>query len=439
MKKLSAYLLLLSLIIIFISACGSSDDTPPVTPSPPSILGVQLRAEARDGQVTLYWPMVNGANTYKLYYSSSLPLTKASGTPITGLISAPYTVGIHTGEVLNNGTTYYFAFSAVNTSTGESDLSDIIPATPQSSPIPPEFPKNVRANAGDGKVTVTWTPVVGADHYTLYCMWLSGAFSVSIGGITIPGQATNSKVVDLMTWITGTGAGTTTGLTNGILYSFSLMAETAETGPSTVISATPGTASTDTDSGGTAAATVTATVTAETTGQVIISWEPLVSATANTSYNIYYYPTAAGSTVNDKKIPGATSPWQVSGLPNGTPYSFYLTSDTASSISFAALATPSTTPPPMAPVLEPPTLVDSTVTLTWNVVTATPDVTSYYVYVGTAQGVTKNTGAPSLVSDLTPPLTTDATLPTGTYYIVVTAVNANGESTESNEVSVTVP
>jgi hypothetical protein len=402
-------------------------------------LGVQLRAEAGDGRVTLYWPWVNGANTYKLYYSSSLPLTKASGTPITGLISAPYTVGIHTGEVLNNGTTYYFAFSAVNTSTGESDLSDIIPATPQSSPIPPEFPKNVRANAGDGKVTVTWTPVVGADHYTLYCMWLSGAFSVSIGGITIPEQATNSKVVDLMTWITGTGAGTTTGLTNGILYSFSLMAETAETGHSAVVSATPST--TTGTIGPVSDGAVVASLSAKTgiSHQVTITWVPLVSATANTSYNIYYYPTADGFTVNDKKIPGATSPWSVSGLIDGISYSFYLTSGTASSISFAALATPSTTPPPMAPVLEPPTLVDSTVTLTWNVVTATPDVTSYYVYVGTAQGVTKNTGAPSLVSDLTPPLTTDATLPTGTYYIVVTAVNDNGESTESNEVSVTVP
>jgi len=79
------------------------------------------------------------------------------------------------------------------------------------------------------------------------------------------------------------------------------------------------------------------------------------------------------------------------------------------------------------------------VKLTWNEVTAIPAVTHYYVYVGIAQGVSKETGDASLVSDLTPPLTTSATLPTGTYYIVVTAVNDYGESAESNEVSVTVP
>jgi len=79
------------------------------------------------------------------------------------------------------------------------------------------------------------------------------------------------------------------------------------------------------------------------------------------------------------------------------------------------------------------------VKLTWNAVTATPEVTRYYVYVGTAQGVSKKTGDPSLVFCLTDPMTTEATLPTGTYYIVVTAVNDYGESAESNEVSVTVP
>jgi len=141
----------------------------------------------------------------------------------------------------------------------------------------------------------------------------------------------------------------------------------------------------------------------------------------------------------DQKIPGRTSPWEFSGLTDGTTYSFYLTAVLTSGPSFSAYATPSTTPPPLAPLLDSPTKAGYKVTLTWNVVTASPAVKYYYVYVGTVQGVTKNNGAQSLVSVLTDPMTTDATLSAGTYYIVVTAVNDNGESTESNEVSVTVP
>jgi len=333
--------LLLSLIIIFISACGSSNDTPTVEPSPPSMVGAQLRADAKDGQVTLYWPMVAGADTYNVYYSASATFTKSTGILFaTGLPSAPCTV-----TSLNNGTTYYFAFTAVSTAEGESDLSEIIPATPQDTPVPPEFPKNVRANAGNGQVTVTWTPVAGADHYTLYCMWLSGS-EVAIGGITIPEQTTNSKVVDSMTWITGTGAGTTSELTNGTLYSFSLMAETAETSPSVMVSATPGTTADTIGPIADVSVVESITATTGTSQQVTISWVPLDSATANTSYNIYYYPT--NSEFQKIKIPGATTPWNVSGLDNGVSYTFYITSNTASSISFAAFVTPSATPPPMA-------------------------------------------------------------------------------------------
>lgn len=438
MKKFLAYLILLSLMIISLSACKPKDETPAIKPPPPTTLGVELRADAGNEEITLYWPMVAGANTYNIYMGTSYSsLTKITTIPAT-LVSAPYTVTtLADGSTpLTNGMTYYFAFSAVNASNGEGDLSYIIPATPSAPPLPPEFPKNVRANAGNTTVTVSWTPVTDADHYNLYCTWRSGLLSVAIGGITIPGQATYSKVVDSMTWITGTGVGTTTGLTNERLYSFSLTAETAEIGPSAEVLATPGTASTDTESGGAAATNVTATVTTGTTGQVTISWIPLASETPYTSYNLYYYPNPAGSPTI--KIPGATSPWTASGLTDGTSYSFYLTSDTASSISFSTLATPSANPPPAAPVLEPATVVGAEVTLTWSAVTAVPAVTSYNIYVGTAMGVTKDTGAPSPVADGS--LTTTATLPTGTYYIVVTAINANAlESTESNEISVTVP
>jgi len=441
MKKFPAYLILLSLIIISLSACAPKDNTPAIKPPPPTASDVELRADAGDKQVTLYWPMVAGADTYNIYKGPTETFTKSTGTLIaTGQLSAPYPV---TG--LTNGTTYYFAFTAVSTSNGESDLSEIIPATPQGAPdlIPPEFPKNVRANnAGSQTVIVTWTPVphvdgvADIDHYNLYCTWLSGSLSIAIGGITVPGgQAANSQVVGLMNWIIGTDAGTTTGLTKGTLYSFSLTAETVEIGPSVVVSATPGTTPGTngpvTDSGAVVTSISAAT---GTSGQVNISWVPLDSATANTSYNLYYYPTTVGTSVADKKIPGIISPWPVSGLEDGISYSFYLTSDTASGISFSALATPSATPPPAAPILANPTPGDTEVTLTWIPVhvDTVADATSYNIYVGTAKGVTKETGRQFLnvVSGVTLGGFTNDTK----YYFVVTAVNSTtGESTESNE------
>jgi hypothetical protein len=439
MKKLSAYLLLLSLIIIFISACSSGSDTPPVTPSPPSVGDVQLRADAGDKQVTLYWPIVNGANTYNIYYieSTSQPsstVMKASGTPITGLISAPHPI-----VDLTNGKTYWFAFTAVNTYTGESALSEIIPAIP-SAPPPPAAPKNVRANAGDAEVTVTWTPVTAVPAVVSYNIHLSctDGINYEIGLLTVPGQPTSSKTVNSgITWIIKPSTWAD-GLENERLCAFTLTAETAEIGPSSEVTATPSTTTNTIGPVTDGSVVESISATTGTSQQVTISWVALSGANPYTSYNLYYYPDG-GDPGSATRIPEVGNGDAVTGLTNGTLYHFYLKSTIASSPSFAVFVTPSTTPPPMAPVLEPPTLVGSTVTLTWNVVTATPPVTSYYVYVGTAQGVTRDTGAPSLVSDLSVPLTTDATLPTGTYYIVVTAVNANGESTESNEVSVTVP
>lgn len=433
MKKLSAYLLLLSLVVILISACGSKSDTPAaVTPSPPDVSTTQLRADAGDQQATLYWPMVAGADTYNVYYSTSYSFTKSTGTKLaTGLTSAPY----NTGQVLNNGTYYFFAFTAVSTTEGESDLSDITAAMP-TAPPPPAAPKNVRANAGNAEVIITWTPVTAVASYNIR-LECPAPTNYAKGVLTVPGQSTSSETINSGSEITWIIKPVTWGPENDRLCEVNMTAETAETGPSGEVSATLGTASTDIDTTGVVVTSITATSYTGANQHVSISWDALSGAHPYTSYNLYYYPTSSPGTVT--RIPEFRNGNSVSGLENGIPYTFYLQSTVASSPSFAVLVTPTATPPPMAPVLEPPTLVGSTVTLTWNAVTATPAVTRYYVYVGAAQGVSKETGAPSLVAVLTDPMTTEATLPTGTYYIVVTAVNANGESTESNEVSVTVP
>lgn len=358
MKKLSAYLLLLVLLVISVSSCSKTEDPSSVAADTPYPL--QVIANAGDGRVTLDWQMDKSAATYNIYwiedptgstYSvTNLPTsaTMKGGHPITGRISATYTV---TG--LNNNTKYWFALSLVN-STGESVLTSAIYAVPKSSP-PPAAPENVRANAGkdaleNARVTVTWDHVAGADHYFLYCYWREG-LNVGIG--TIDSIMTNLQIVDLNTinWIAGEDAGVKFGRT----YSFTIYAVNGD--------------------------------------------------------------------------------------------------DIFSSSSFAAYATPSTTPPPFAPLLtdvrkgdfyidddDDTTTADvyKNTKIMWNK-PESGTATSYIIYIGPAKGVTKSSGAPTTV-DVKIPLEAYAELDSGTYYIVVTAVDVDGrESAESNEMSVTIP
>jgi hypothetical protein len=346
MKKLSAYLLLLVLLVISVSACSKTEDPSSVAADTPYPL--QVIANAGDGRVTLDWQMDKSAATYNIYwiedptgstYSvTNLPTsaTMKGGHPITGRISATYTV---TG--LNNNTKYWFALSLVN-STGESVLTSAIYAVPKSSP-PPAAPENVRANAGkdaseNARVTVTWDHVAGADHYFLYCYWREG-LNVGIG--TIDSITTNLQIVDLNTinWIAGEDAGIKFGRT----YSFTIYA------------------------------------------------------------------------VNGDGI--------------------------FSSSSFAAYATPSVNPPPMAPVLTNASTGSSPsdqIELDWNPPTAyTGTIKRYTIYYGPVKGETKDNQAfIETTSDGTYTSANVSSLVSGTkYYFVVTATDDNGESAESNEES----
>ena len=354
MKKLSAYLLLLSLLIISVAACSKTEDPATVTKADPHI-PVQVRADAGDKQITLDWQMVGSAATYNIYCiadpgntynpnNKPSTATMKAGTKITqvggeNIVSAPITI---TG--LNNGITYWFAISCVDDSANESDLSNPINAVPIS-PARPLAPENVRANAGNASVTVTWTPVAGVDHYLLYCYWNEGLSAIGEGTITIPGGASHLQIVDSTTinWIIGEDAGVTPnpGLKNGRTYYFWLFA-----------------------------------------------------------------------------INGG-------GVSSGS--------------SFFASAVPNTAYPPTAPVVTDVTAGNKEITVTWNKVTASPDVASYNIYIGTAKGVLKSTGqvspyTPTLGDDGPYAVSSGAVLTNGTtYYIVVTAVNANGESAESDE------
>ncbi|MNC37630.1 Endoglucanase 1 precursor [compost metagenome] len=84
-----------------------------------------------------------------------------------------------------NGTTYYYAISAVN-SIGESANSAPASATPKkATPVPPAVPAGLTAAAGDGIVKLGWTASAGATGYNVKrSLVSSGPFTTVAANVT---------------------------------------------------------------------------------------------------------------------------------------------------------------------------------------------------------------------------------------------------------------
>ncbi|MBU0927410.1 MAG: hypothetical protein KKA67_06650 [Spirochaetes bacterium] len=174
-----------------------------------------LSAIAGDARATLAWASVAGATSYNLYWSTDSGVTPATGTRLAGVDSGY----VHTGLV--NGTAYYYVATAVGEG-GESSASSQAEALPQA--LNPGAPASLSAIAGDSRVTLSWTPVVGATSYELYWSTASGltpATATKLGGVA-SGYAH-------------------TGLTNGVTYYYvaTAVGEGGESEASNQASATP--------------------------------------------------------------------------------------------------------------------------------------------------------------------------------------------------------
>ena len=182
-----------------VNSAGESAVSSAVTATPQLSAPTGLTATAGNTQVVLSWSVVSGASSYRLYRG--------------GVFLASPTTNSYTNTGLTNGTVYSYTVAAW-TSAGASAVSAEVMATPKLSA--PVTPTGFTATAGDTMVVLSWSAVSGANIYKIYR-----------GDALVASLTTTSY--------------TNTGLTNGVLYSYTVAAvnSAGESAVSAAVTATP--------------------------------------------------------------------------------------------------------------------------------------------------------------------------------------------------------
>jgi hypothetical protein len=164
--------------------------TVPSGPQPPDS-PTGLIAVPGNAQVALSWQPSIGALSYDVQRAAGSP----SGTFAT--ISAGLAATGFTDTSVVNGTTYYYAVSAVNEA-GQSPSSAYVSATPKA---PPLAPTSVSATSPKrGQTKVTWTASVGARSYNVKRAATSGGTFVTVGTGIIKTSFTENKLTSRATY-----------------------------------------------------------------------------------------------------------------------------------------------------------------------------------------------------------------------------------------------
>jgi fibronectin type 3 domain-containing protein len=359
-----------------------------------------VSATPGNGQATVVWSPLANATSYNISWSTTSGVTPANGTTLTG-VTTPYTL-----SGLTNGTTYYLVVTALFAG-GEARTSSQVSVTPTTTP-PPAAPTGVSATPGGGQATVAWTLVPGATSYNIY--WS-----------TTPGLTAANGTQKL----SATNPYTLKGLADKTSYYFVVTAVNAK-GESTISAQASCTPVQPIPTGVSAFAG---------DRQATIVWTPVSGAI---SYNIYWSTFPGVTPTGGYFISGASDPYTLKDLVNGTSYYFVVTAVYAAGESVASTevsAVPALTTPPVAPAAPTgvsATLVGGQATIAWTPVSG---ANFYNVYWSTTPGVTAASG--TQITGATNPYTQTLQTNGVTYYYVVTAVNNNGESAASTQVSAT--
>ncbi len=299
-------------VVRSVNAAGESPNSNEVsaTPQVPAPGAPVLQTViAGDGQVSISWSTTPGAIAYKVYQSTTSGTYGAEAIATVGIDTGSYTA---TG--LTNGTTYYFVVRAVNPG-GESPNSNEVSAMPQVAA--PGAPVLLSAVAGDGQVSITWNTTPGAIAYKIYKSTTPGSYSGAIASV-------------------GSDAGsyTATGLINGTTYYFVVRATNpgGDSPNSNEVSATPikvpGAPTEVSATAGNGEAMVTFTAPTDNGGSPITGYI-VTSQPGNIT------ATGTGTTIT------------VTGLTNGTAYTFSVKA--VNDAGYSAASAPSNSVTPRSP------------------------------------------------------------------------------------------
>lgn len=122
-----------------------------LAPEPTTISNLK----ATDKQIALAWKTVSGATEYHVYWNTTGNVSTKDTLLKTSAASL-----LH--EKINNGAQYFYRIASSNAG-GESELSPEVTLT-----LAPDAPVINVANGEDKRITLDWTPVPGAQSYTIY-------------------------------------------------------------------------------------------------------------------------------------------------------------------------------------------------------------------------------------------------------------------------------
>ncbi len=384
-----------------------ADPTAPGKPAAPT-------AVAGNGEATVSWSASSdtGGSPITGYSVAAVedPSKTCTPTPATGLTC--------TVTGLTNDTAYTFTLVATN-AIGDSTASNASNAVTPKAPTAPAAPSAPSAVAGDAQATVTWT--APSDN----------------GGSDVTGY-TVTAVEDAMKTCTPTPATaltcTVTGLTNDTAYTFTVVATNAigsssASAPSSAVTpkapTAPGKPSAPAASAGNAEATITWADASDTGGSAI------------TGYTV---TAVEDATKTCTPTPATALTCTVTGLTNGTPYTFTLVARNVVGDSVASdpsnSATPATVTEPGKPAAPTAVAGDASATVTWVAATddGGSDITGYTI---TAVEDATKSCTPTPATGLT---CTVVGLTNGTdYTFTLVATNAIGDSVPSDPSEVITP